>query len=211
MLDQLSLDVQEGEIVALLGPSDCGKSILLRCTTWLEPPDEGFIEVGGKPFGRWHSEGGGIHHQSRKDLDRMRPRIGLVFQQLNLWPHMSALENVVRAQCVVLRRKRDDAERRGNALLSGLELSAFAQGPVQSLSGGQRQRVTIARALAMDPEVMLFDEPTSALDPELVGEVLELLKSLAAQGTTMLVVTHSVGFAAALANRIAFHGRRTNH
>ncbi|MFM0660788.1 amino acid ABC transporter ATP-binding protein [Paraburkholderia sediminicola] len=204
VLDDFYLDVREGEIVALLGPSGCGKSTLLRCVTWLEPPDDGFIEVGGKPFGRTRVGAGVIENQSRTAIDRMRPSIGLVFQQLNLWPHMTALENVVRAQCVVLGRPRAEAERRGESLLSRLGLGAFAKRPVHSLSGGQRQRVAIARALAMDPAVMLFDEPTSALDPELVGEVLELLKTLASQGTTMLVVTHSVGFAAALANRIAF-------
>jgi polar amino acid transport system ATP-binding protein len=204
VLDGVYLDVKQGEIVALLGPSGCGKSTLLRCATWLESPDDGFIEVNGEPFGRRQSGAGVVTHQSRREIDRMRPRIGLVFQQFNLWPHMSALENVVRAQCVVLRRTRADAERRANALLARLGLGAFAQRPVHALSGGQRQRVAIARALAMDPAVMLFDEPTSALDPELVGEVLDLLKSLAAQGTTMLVVTHSVSFAAALADRIAF-------
>jgi polar amino acid transport system ATP-binding protein len=204
VLNDFYLDVREGEIVALLGPSGCGKSTLLRCATWLEPPDDGLIEVGGQAFGRRRIGEGVIERQTRREIDRIRPRIGLVFQQLNLWPHMSALENTVRAQCVVLGRARADAERRGHELLARLGLGAYATRPVHALSGGQRQRVAIARALAMDPAVMLFDEPTSALDPELVGEVLELLKSLAAQGTTMLVVTHSVGFAAALADRIAF-------
>lgn len=204
VLDGVYLDVKQGEIVALLGPSGCGKSTLLRCATWLETPDDGFIEVEGKAFGRRQTGAGVVTHQTRREIDRMRPRIGLVFQQFNLWPHMSALENVVRAQCVVLKRSRGDAERRANDLLARLGLGTFAQRPVDALSGGQRQRVAIARALAMDPAVMLFDEPTSALDPELVGEVLELLRSLAAQGTTMLAVTHSVSFAAALASRIAF-------
>lgn len=204
VLDGVYLDVHEGEIVALLGPSGCGKSTLLRCATWLDQPDDGFIEVAGQPFGREQTGGGVIRHQSRREIDRIRPRIGLVFQQLNLWPHMSALENVVRAPCVVLGRTRADAERRGADLLAQLGLAALTAQPVHALSGGQRQRVAIARALAMDPAVMLFDEPTSALDPELVGDVLTLLKSLAARHTTMLVVTHSVGFAAALADRIAF-------
>ena len=204
VLDGVYLDVHEGEIVALLGPSGCGKSTLLRCATWLDQPDDGLIEVAGQAFGREQVGGGVIRRHSAREIDRMRPLIGLVFQQLNLWPHMSALDNVVRAQCVVLGRTRADAERRGIELLVRLGLATQIRQPVVALSGGQRQRVAIARALAMDPAVMLFDEPTSALDPELVGEVLTLLKSLAAQHTTMLVVTHSVGFAAALADRIAF-------
>ncbi|HEY0297182.1 MAG TPA: amino acid ABC transporter ATP-binding protein [Bordetella sp.] len=203
-LNGLYLDVHEGEIVALLGPSGCGKSTLLRCATWLEQPDDGFIEVAGKPFGRMRTTGGVVRHQTREEIDRIRPRIGLVFQQFNLWPHLTALDNIVCAQCVVLGRERDAARRRGLELLDRLGLATLAHRRPAELSGGQRQRVAIARALAMDPAVMLFDEPTSALDPELVGEVLSLLKLLAGQGTTMLVVTHSVSFAAALADRIVF-------
>ncbi|KJC48141.1 arginine ABC transporter ATP-binding protein [Bradyrhizobium sp. LTSP885] len=208
-LDQVYLDVREGEIVALIGPSGCGKSTLLRCLTWLEQPDDGFIEVTGKPFGRELTPGGVVRRQSRRQIDALRPKIGIVFQQFNLWPHMTALENVVRAQIVVRRRPRVEAIRRGEELLERLGLADRMDRYPHALSGGQKQRVAIARALAMDPALMLFDEPTSALDPELVGEVLTVLRSLAEIGMTMLVVTHEIGFAANVADRIAFmdHGR----
>ncbi|WP_315836693.1 amino acid ABC transporter ATP-binding protein [Bradyrhizobium prioriisuperbiae] len=208
-LDNLYLDVRPSEIVALIGPSGCGKSTLLRCLTWLEQPDDGFIEVIGKPFGRELTGGGVVRRQSRREIDALRPKIGLVFQQFNLWPHMTALENVVRPQMVVLGRSRAEATRRGEELLVRLGLADRIDRHPHALSGGQKQRVAIARALAMDPALMLFDEPTSALDPELVGEVLAVLRSLAETGMTMLVVTHEIGFAANVADRIAFmdHGR----
>ena len=203
-LDGFYLDIAQGEIVALIGPSGCGKSTLLRCVTWLTPPDDGFVEVGGEPIGRLQTSTGVVRRQTRREIDLMRPKIGLVYQDLNLWAHLSALENIVRAQVVVLRRPRREAEERARELLGSLGLEAYAKRYPFELSGGQKQRVAIARTLAMDPALMLFDEPTSALDPELVGEMLALLKALAARGTTMLVVTHSVGFAAALAHRVAF-------
>jgi len=208
-LDQVYLDVYAGQIVALIGPSGCGKSTLLRCLTWLEQPDDGFIEVAGKPLGRELMPGGVVRRHSRRQIDALRPRIGIVFQQFHLWPHMTALENVVRAQTVVLGRSRAEATRRGVELLTRLGLADRMDRHPDALSGGQKQRVAIARALAMDPALMLFDEPTSALDPELVGEVLTVLRSLAGIGMTMLVVTHEIGFAASLADRIAFmdHGR----
>ncbi|TSD84737.1 amino acid ABC transporter ATP-binding protein [Mycobacterium sp. KBS0706] len=204
VLDDLYLDIEEGEIVALIGPSGCGKSTLLRCLTWLEQPDDGFIEVAGRPFGREIGRGGLVRRQGRCEIDALRPKIGLVFQQLNLWPHMTALENLVRPQMVVLGRPRAEATRRAEELLGRLGLADRAGRHPQALSGGQRQRVAIARALAMEPALMLFDEPTSALDPELVGEVLGVLRGLAASGMTMLVVTHEIGFAAHVADRIAF-------
>ncbi len=203
-LNELYLDIAEGEIVALMGPSGCGKSTLLRCLTWLEQPDDGFIEVAGRPFGRVLTPGGMVRRLSRREIDALRPKIGLVFQQFNLWPHMTALENVVRPQVVVLGRSRAEATRRAEELLGLLGLADRAGRYPHALSGGQKQRVAIARALAMDPALMLFDEPTSALDPELSGEVLSVLKSLAATGMTMLVVTHEVGFAVNVADRIAF-------
>ncbi|KJC38208.1 arginine ABC transporter ATP-binding protein [Bradyrhizobium sp. LTSP849] len=203
-LDQVYLDVHAGEIVALIGPSGCGKSTLLRCLTWLEQPDDGFIEVAGKPLGRELTPGGVVRHQSRRQIDALRPQVGIVFQQFNLWPHMTALENVVRPQTVVLGRPRAEAIRRGEELLTRLGLADRMDRHPHALSGGQKQRVAIARALAMDPALMLFDEPTSALDPELVGEVLAVLRSLAEIGMTMLVVTHEIGFAANVADRIAF-------
>jgi polar amino acid transport system ATP-binding protein len=206
-VDDLYLDLVEGEILALIGPSGCGKSTLLRCLTWLDPPSSGFIEVAGRPFGATVTAGGVVRRQSRREIDALRPRIGLVFQGFNLWPHMTALENVVRPQVVVLRRPRPDAVCRARRLLDRLGLVEHAERFPAALSGGQRQRVAIARALAMDPALMLFDEPTSALDPELVGEVLGVLRTLAADGMTMLVVTHEIGFAASLADRIAFMER----
>ncbi|MBB4003648.1 amino acid ABC transporter ATP-binding protein [Aurantimonas endophytica] len=203
VLDDIYLDVSKGEVVAVIGPSGCGKSTLLRCLTWLEQPDQGFIEVDGKPFGRALT-GDTVRHQSRRAIDAMRPRIGMVFQQLNLWPHMSVRENIVRPQMVVLRRTREAAEARAAAQLAGLGLADLAERYPYALSGGQKQRVAIARALAMDPALMLFDEPTSALDPELIGEVLALLRDLAATGMTMIVVTHEIGFARQVADRIVF-------
>jgi polar amino acid transport system ATP-binding protein len=197
------LDIAKGEVVALIGPSGCGKSTLLRCLTWLEQPDDGFITIEGKPFGR-EIAGNVVRRHGRRQIDAMRPRIGMVFQQLNLWPHLSAMENIVRPQVVVLRRSREEAAERARALLASLSLGDKAEQYPHALSGGQRQRVAIARALAMDPALMLFDEPTSALDPELVGEVLALLRQLAGTGMTMLVVTHEIGFAAHVADRIAF-------
>ncbi|MDQ0469412.1 amino acid ABC transporter ATP-binding protein [Labrys wisconsinensis] len=203
VLDDIYLDVAKGEVVALLGPSGCGKSTLLRCLTWLEPPDDGLIRIDGRPFGR-EQVGATIRRQSGRAIDAMRPRIGMVFQQFNLWPHLSVLENVVRAQVVVLRRSREAATARARTLLADLGLGALVDRFPYALSGGQKQRAAIARALAMDPALMLFDEPTSALDPERVGEVLALLRDLAATGMTMIVVTHEIGFAAHVADRVAF-------
>jgi polar amino acid transport system ATP-binding protein len=198
------LDVNPGEVVALIGRSGCGKSTLLRCVSWLDEPDEGFVELEGKPFARSVSVGGVIHRQSARQVAAMRARLGLVFQQLHLWPHMTALDNVVRGQMVVLGRKRAEAEARASILLVRLGLGHRLGSYPSQLSGGERQRVAIARALAMDPALMLFDEPTSALDPELVGEVLAVLRDLAATGMTMLVVTHEIRFAARVADRVAF-------
>lgn len=202
-LDAVYLDVARGEVVTLIGPSGCGKSTLLRCLTWLDEPDDGFIEVGGRPFGRT-LVGQVVRRQSQREIDALRPKIGLVFQGLNLWPHLTALENVARGPIVVLGRARAATLIRARALLARLGLDSEVERYPHELSGGQRQRVAIARTLAMDPELILFDEPTSALDPELVGEVLGLLREIAATGMTMLVVTHEIGFAAGVADRIAF-------
>ena len=203
VLRDVYLDVAKGEVVALIGPSGCGKSTLLRSLTWLDPPDDGFIRIDGQPFGR-EQVGDTVKRQSRREIDALRPRIGMVFQQLHLWPHLSALENVVRPQMVVLGRTREEATLRARGLLAGLDLIGFEERYPYALSGGQKQRVAIARALAMDPALMLFDEPTSALDPELVGGVLALLRRLASDGMTMIVVTHEIAFAANVADRIAF-------
>jgi polar amino acid transport system ATP-binding protein len=203
-LDNVYLDIKAGDVVALMGPSGCGKSTLLRALTWLDPPDDGFITVGGTPLGRDVTPTGVVRRLSRAQVDAVRPRIGMVFQALNLWPHMSALENVVRPQVVVKRTDREAARSNARDLLVQLGLADKLDAYPHQLSGGQKQRVAIARALAMDPELMLFDEPTSALDPELVQSVLALLRDLAAEGMTMLVVTHETGFAGHVAERIAF-------
>ncbi len=203
-LDQVHLDIPKGQVVTVVGPSGCGKSTLLRCLTWLEPPDEGFIHIDGAPFGRERNAQGLVRRHAGREVDRMRPRVGLVFQQFNLWPHLSARGNVETPQRVVLGRSASAARERADALLERLRIPELAEKRPAQLSGGQRQRVAIARALAMDPALMLFDEPTSALDPELVGEVLALLRELAAGGMTMMVVTHEIAFARGVADRMLF-------
>jgi polar amino acid transport system ATP-binding protein len=203
-LDEVYLEIPYGQVVSLVGPSGCGKSTLLRCLTYLDPPDDGFIQVGGDWIGRQLYPGGEIRRLSRRETDKVRPRIGLVFQALNLWPHLNVLENVVCGQLVALDRTRAHAEVKARSLLSRLLIEDLADAFPGQLSGGQKQRVAIARALAMDPEILLFDEPTSALDPELVGEVLTLLKEFACAGMTMLVVTHELGFALNVATRLLF-------
>jgi polar amino acid transport system ATP-binding protein len=204
VLDGVSLDVPVGDVVVLVGPSGCGKSTFLRCLTWLDPPDAGLVEVGGRPFGRERTATGAVRAQSRREIDLMRPRLGLVFQQLNLWPHWSVRDNVERPQRIVLGRAPEEARAKADALLARLRIGDLAAAFPAQLSGGQRQRVAIARSLAMNPAVMLFDEPTSALDPELVGEVLGTIRELAAGGTTMIVVTHEIGFARSVADRLVF-------
>lgn len=203
VLRQVSFRIERGEVTAIIGPSGCGKSTLLRCLTWLDQPEEGQIEIGGQPFGTT-STSGKRKAQSRREIDRMRPKIGMVFQQFNLWPQYSALENIVRPQTVVLKRSVAEATSRAMELIEALGLSSVSDKLPSTLSGGQKQRVAIARAMAMDPELLLFDEPTAALDPELVGEVVKLLKALAAQGTTMAIVTHDIGFARRVADRAIF-------
>src|SRR5258708_23459188 len=168
-VDDLYLDVHEGEIVALIGPSGCGKSTLLRCLTWLEQPDDGFIEVTGKPFGRELTNGGVVRRHSRREIDALRPKIGIVFQQFNLWPHMTALENVVCPQVVVLGRPRVEAVRRGEEQLARRGPPEPMGPPPRALSRGRQQRVAFAPPLAMDPALMLFDGPTSGPAPGLRG------------------------------------------
>jgi polar amino acid transport system ATP-binding protein len=195
VLRGIDLTVQKGSVVCVLGPSGSGKSTLLRCINLLEPPNEGRIVLEGKEI-----TGGA----SGDDVDYVRRRVGMVFQQFNLFPHKSALENVRLAQETVLRRSREEATAKAHELLGRVGLSDKADEYPERLSGGQQQRVAIARALAMDPHVMLFDEVTSALDPELIKEVLDVLRELAAEGMTMVVVTHEIGFARDVANDVVF-------
>jgi len=206
-LDEVYFEIPKGQVVSLVGPSGCGKSTLLRTLLWLDPPDEGFVQVGGQYLGREKGPGGVVRYQSRREVDRIRPRIGMVYQSLNLWPHMTALGNVLLPQIDVARRPAAGAEANARRLFDRLQIGALADRRPFELSGGQKQRVAIARALAMEPEIMLFDEPTSALDPELVGEVLALLREFAATGMTMMVVTHELAFARDVASRLMFMDR----
>jgi glutamate/aspartate transport system ATP-binding protein len=191
-----STSVARGEVVVICGPSGSGKSTLIKCINGLEPYQSGSIRFDGIEVGA-----------KATDLPKLRTRIGMVFQHFELYPHMSALENIVLAQVHALRRSRADAQARATALLARVDLADKADARPINLSGGQQQRVAIARALALDPQVMLFDEPTSALDPEMISEVLDVMVELAAEGMTMLVVTHEMGFARRVADRIIFMDR----
>jgi polar amino acid transport system ATP-binding protein len=203
VLRGVDLAVRRGEVVVIIGPSGSGKSTLLRCVNHLERIDDGRIVVDGQPIG-YREEDGRRVELREGEAARRRRDVGMVFQQFNLFPHLTALENVIAGPIHVLRTRPADAEARGRALLEQVGLAARADAYPGQLSGGQQQRVAIARALAMSPKVMLFDEPTSALDPEMITEVLDVMLGLSRQGTTMLVVTHEMGFARAAAHRIIF-------
>jgi polar amino acid transport system ATP-binding protein len=204
VLRGVDLDVARGEVVCILGPSGSGKSTLLSCLNGLEPFEHGEVIVDDQHM-CWGPERGGARLRvAEREMVKARARIGIVFQQFNLFPHMSALANVMEAQVQVLKRPRADAEAKARALLERVGLAHKLASYPADLSGGQQQRVAIARALAMDPAVMLFDEVTSALDPELVGEVLAVMRGLARDGMTMVVVTHEVGFAREAADRVVF-------
>ena len=201
VLRGIDLDVAKGEVVCILGPSGSGKSTLLRCINLLEPPEQGDIYLEDKTICRGPGSGSG---EQSWELNVVRQRVGMVFQQFNLFPHKSALENVTLAQEKVLDRSKGEAREKARALLERVGLADKLDEYPERLSGGQQQRVAIARALAMDPHVMLFDEVTSALDPELVKEVLDVLRELAGEGMTMLVVTHELGFAREVGDRVIF-------
>jgi polar amino acid transport system ATP-binding protein len=194
VLRGIDLQVDRGGVVCVVGPSGSGKSTLLRCINLLEPPDAGHIYL----------EGTEITAHTSRDIDFVRRRVGMVFQQFNLFPHMTAGRNVSIAQRMVLGRPQEEADAKSRALLERVGLHDKLFEYPERLSGGQQQRVAIARALAMDPHVMLFDEVTSALDPELVKEVLDVMRELAAEGMTMVIVTHEMGFARDVADRVAF-------
>jgi polar amino acid transport system ATP-binding protein len=206
VLDGIDLEVARGETVCILGPSGSGKSTLLRCLNWLETPDSGTVVLSRERLGMLP---GGNIRMGDAALARMRTRIGFVFQHFALWPHLTAIQNVMVAPLHVLRRPRDEVRAEAEALLRKVGLSDRADYFPARLSGGQKQRVGIARALAMKPELLLFDEPTSALDPELVGEVLVVMRELARDGMTMVVVTHEMSFAREAASRVVLidHGR----
>jgi polar amino acid transport system ATP-binding protein len=204
VLSGVDLTVDTSEVVCLIGPSGSGKSTLLRCVNFLEPYDSGEVRIEGKLIGYEDATNGVRRPMAARRLREMRREIGMVFQHFNLWPHMTALHNVAEPLRRVRGLAHAEADERAMAMLARVGLTAKAQAYPSRLSGGQQQRVAIARALAMQPRLMLFDEPTSALDPELVGEVLEVMKSLASEGMTMLIVTHEMGFAAHVADRIAF-------
>lgn len=197
-----------GDVISILGSSGSGKSTFLRCINLLAPPDAGEIELLGEVL-KLRVRNGVTEPADKKQVQRIRTRVGMVFQSFNLWPHMTALENVVEASLHVLRTPRREALEKGRALLEKVGLPGKESSFPSELSGGQQQRVAIARALCVDPEVLLFDEPTSALDPELVGEVLQVMRLLAEEGRTMLVVTHEMAFARDVSNHaIFFHEGR---
>ncbi|HMR13163.1 MAG TPA: amino acid ABC transporter ATP-binding protein [Arachnia sp.] len=203
VLKGVDLTVRRGEVCVLLGPSGSGKSTLIRCINELEQISAGRLYVDGELMGL-REVNGKLHRLSDKEIAAQRAKVGMVFQRFNLFPHMTALGNVVEAQRQVLRRTKADAEARAREELTKVGLADRMDHYPAQLSGGQQQRVAIARALAMDPQLMLFDEPTSALDPELVGEVLNVMKALAGSGMTMIVVTHEVGFAREVADQVVF-------
>ncbi len=202
VLDGIDLDVHEGEVTVLLGPSGSGKSTLLRCVNHLEKPDAGFVEVAGELIG-YRYDRGRLRELRHRQVTRQRAPIGMVFQQFNLFGHMTVLENVGEG-LIAAGIPRRQAVEAASELLERVGLAGRAGSYPRQLSGGQQQRVAIARALALRPRLMLFDEPTSALDPELVGEVLAVIRDLAASGMTMIVITHEIGFAREVADTVVF-------
>ncbi len=193
VLEDVNMEIKKGEVIAIIGPSGCGKSTLIRTINQLETVTDGKIYVDGKDI-----------TDKNIDINEMRRRIGMVFQHFNLFPHLTILENIMLAPVKLSIMTKEEARENALKLLERVGLYDKASAYPKSLSGGQKQRIAIARALAMNPEVMLFDEPTSALDPEMVGEVLELIKELAEDGMTMVIVTHEMGFAREVANRVIF-------
>jgi polar amino acid transport system ATP-binding protein len=204
VLRGISLRVQRGEVVVLIGPSGSGKTTFLRCVNHLEKINSGRILIDGELIGYREAPDGTLKEDTEANIARMRAEIGFVFQRFNLFPHLTALQNVTEAPVQVRGMARDAAEARARELLAKVGLAAKADAYPGRLSGGQQQRVAIARALAMEPKLMLFDEATSALDPELVGEVLAVMRQLALDGMTMVVVTHEMGFAREVADRVIF-------
>lgn len=204
VLKGISLQARDGDVISILGSSGSGKSTFLRCINLLESPSSGTITVGGESLGLKPNKNGELEATDQKQLERMRSEIGFVFQNFNLWPHRTVLENIIEAPIHVLKRSKDQAIARAEELLKKVGLYDKRHNYPSQLSGGQQQRIAIARTLAMDPQVLLFDEPTSALDPELVNEVLAVMRDLAAEGRTMLIVTHEMRFARDVSTQIVF-------
>ena len=193
VLKGINEHIEKGEVVAVIGPSGSGKSTFLRCLNLLEDVSEGEIYVDDE-----------LINSPKADINKIRQKMGMVFQQFNLFPHLKIIDNITLAPTLLNKMSKEDAVKRANELLDRVGLKDKADSYPASLSGGQKQRVAIARALAMDPEIMLFDEPTSALDPEMVGEVLDVIKALAESGMTMVIVTHEMGFAKEVSSRVLF-------
>lgn len=203
VLKGVDLEVAGGKVVCIIGASGAGKSTFLRCLNHLEKPDRGYVIVGGQLVG-YDWRGGRLHEVKEQELCAARARMGMVFQRFNLFQHKTVLENVTLAPVLVKKLRKEEAQDRATALLARVGLASKKDRYPRQLSGGEQQRVAIARALAMEPRVMLFDEATSALDPELVGEVLGVMRSLAEDGMTMVVVTHEIGFAREVADEVVF-------
>ncbi|MBS97304.1 MAG: histidine/lysine/arginine/ornithine ABC transporter ATP-binding protein [Oceanospirillaceae bacterium] len=204
VLKGVSLSAGDGEVISILGSSGSGKSTLLRCINLLERPSQGKIRVSGEELEMKADKNGDLRAVNARQLERMRSRVGFVFQNFNLWPHKSIIENIIEAPTQVLGLPKDKAYARAEALLDRVGLLEKRDAYPANLSGGQQQRIAIARALAMEPQVLLFDEPTSALDPELVNEVLAVMRSLAEEGRTMLIVTHEMRFAREVSSQVVF-------
>jgi octopine/nopaline transport system ATP-binding protein len=204
VLRGIDLDAFEGDVISILGASGSGKSTLLRCINLLEVPDAGDVAIAGETMALHRKRDGTLAAADRAQIDRLRSRLGFVFQAFNLWSHMTVLENVIEAPVHVQKRPRAECVAEAEALLEKVGIADKRNHYPAHLSGGQQQRAAIARALCMHPKVLLFDEPTSALDPELVGEVLRVIRKLAEEGRTMLVVTHEMGFAREVSSRVLF-------
>jgi octopine/nopaline transport system ATP-binding protein len=204
VLRGISLGARDGDVIAIIGSSGSGKSTLLRCINMLEVPDTGSVAINGEEIKLKPRRGGGREPADRHQIDRLRQQLGMVFQSFNLWSHLTVLENVIEAPLHVQHRLRAEVLVEARHILAKVGMAEKADAYPSQISGGQQQRAAIARALAMRPKAMLFDEPTSALDPELVGEVLRVIRQLADEGRTMILVTHEMGFAREVASRVVF-------
>jgi ABC-type histidine transport system ATPase subunit len=204
VLKGVSFDLKSSEVLSVIGASGSGKSTMLKCINFLETPTSGEIWIQNQPMGFRRSPDGKRHKASLRDINRLRQDVGMVFQHFNLWPHMTVLENIIEAPLRVRKEPRSEVIERARFYLNKVNMLDKINEYPARLSGGQQQRVAIARALAMQPKLMLFDEPTSSLDPELIGEVLDVMKALAQEGMTMIVVTHEMGFARGASDRVMF-------